>query len=48
MLSSFKQWLTFYLKIKDLHTDNGVEFRSKVMKIYLLIKIILIILLEVL
>ena len=33
--STFKQWLTFYLKPIILHTDNGGEFRNKVMENYL-------------
>ena len=48
MLSVWKQLLTFYLKLKILLTDNGVEFWNKIMKIYLFKKIILKILLEVL
>ena len=35
ILSAFKQWLTFYLKPIILHTDNGGEFRNKVMENYL-------------
>ena len=33
ILSFIKQWLTSYFKPKMLHTDNGGEFRNKVMKI---------------
>ena len=33
ILSVIKQWLTSYFKPKMLHTDNGGEFRNKVMKI---------------
>ena len=35
ILSAFKQWLTFYLKSKNLHTDNCGEFKNKVMENYL-------------
>ena len=35
ILSSFKQWLTSYLKQKILHLDNGWKFRNKVMENYL-------------
>ena len=31
ILGAFKQWLTSYLKPKILYTDNGGEFRNKVM-----------------
>ena len=34
ILSAFKQSLTFYFKQKILHTDNGREFRNKVLEIY--------------
>ena len=33
ILSVFKQWLAFYLKPKVLNTDNGGEFRNKVIAI---------------
>ena len=33
ILSAFKQWLTSYLNPKILHTDNGEEFKNKVMEI---------------
>ena len=33
IFSAFKQWLTSYLKQKNLHLDNGWKFRNKVMKI---------------
>ena len=33
ILSTFKQWLTSYIKPKNLHLDNGEEFRNKVIRI---------------
>ena len=33
-MSAFKQWLTSYLNLKILHTDNFGEFKNKVMKNY--------------
>ena len=32
ILSAFEQWLTSYWKPKILHTDNGGEFRDKVIE----------------
>ena len=34
ILSVFKQWLTSYLKPKNLLSDNGWKFRNKVMENY--------------
>ena len=34
IFSAFKQWLTLYLISKILYTDNGGEFRNKVMRFY--------------
>ena len=31
ILITSKQWLTSYIKPKNLHLDNGEEFRNKVM-----------------
>ena len=40
-LSAFKQWLTSYLNPKNLHTDNGGEFKNKMMEFFLIIMITL-------
>ena len=35
ILNAFKQWLTSYLKPKNLNTDNGGELKNKVIENYL-------------
>ena len=35
IVNAFKQWLTSYLKPKILNTDNGREFKNKVIENYL-------------